>query len=146
MIRLPLPLRTPLLPRRRCLPLLLARSSSGSPSPTNIPADHFIKTGDRGTSDPTQINLRSNEYSQSGGDDMVAAQTEASFSRDTDAAETKAKAGKGNVVNPLELSPATPELSACQKETVSFFFRSGDGEGEGGVDLIGMVWLTGALW
>ena len=117
MIRLPL--RTHLLLRRRAP--FLVRPSSGSPSPTAVPADHFIKTGQREASDPAKINLRSNEYSQSGGDDMVAAQTDASFGKDTDAASTKAKAGKGNVVNPLELSPATPELSAVQKETVSWW-------------------------
>ncbi|KAK3215570.1 hypothetical protein GRF29_8g468201 [Pseudopithomyces chartarum] len=100
-------LRPLLLPRTP----LLSRPSSGSPSPSNVPDDHFIKTGQRPASDPSEINLRSNEYSQSGGDDMVAAQGDASFGRGVDAGASKEVAGRGNVVNPLELSPATPELS-----------------------------------
>jgi hypothetical protein len=54
--------------------------SSGSPSNSNpeLPANHFIKTGEK-EPDPTKTDLRSNEYSQSGGDDMVAEQAIASF-------------------------------------------------------------------
>ncbi|PVH95526.1 hypothetical protein DM02DRAFT_675456 [Periconia macrospinosa] len=87
--------------------------SSGSPSAaTSASQEKFTKTGERvSSSDPMHISLRSEEYSQSGGDDMVAAQTDASYSRDANPASTKATAGKGNAVNPLEASPATPELS-----------------------------------
>lgn len=106
MIRLPL--RAHLL--RRLTPLQRTYSS-GSPSPSKVPDNHFIKTGEREDSDPAKINLRSNEYSQSGGDDMVAEQQQASFSKDADSGSSKTKAGKGNVVNPLDFSPATPELS-----------------------------------
>jgi hypothetical protein len=54
------------------------RYSSGSPTADNAPPDHFTKTGEK-EDDPAKINLRSNEYSQSGGDEMVAAQGSASF-------------------------------------------------------------------
>ncbi len=51
---------------------------------------------------------------------MVAEQGRASFdhSSDTNPASQKLTAGKGNVVNPLELSPATPELSYSVETTV----------------------------
>ena len=67
---------------------------------------------------------------------MVAAQMDASFGKDADAVSTKAKAGRGDVVNPLELSPATPELSTYQTETVSEFYvrywgERGRGRGRG---------------
>jgi hypothetical protein len=38
-----------------------------------------------------------------------------------DPALSKAAAGKGNVVNPLELSPATPELSKTLEDKVCFY-------------------------
>jgi hypothetical protein len=62
---------------RSCLPTQL-RHSSGSPTKTNVPADHFIKTGEK-PQDPADNVGRSDEYSQSGGDDMVAQQSGASF-------------------------------------------------------------------
>jgi hypothetical protein len=40
-------------------------------------------------------------------------------SRDTNPQSSKTAAGKGNVVNPLEISPATPELSKHFEELVS---------------------------
>ena len=61
---------------------ILPRYSSGSPtpSPSSQPAaSHFNKTGEKDASDPAQINIRSDEYSKSGGDDIVAEQTVASF-------------------------------------------------------------------
>jgi hypothetical protein len=52
--------------------------SSGSPTAGNNPPDHFTKTGEK-EQDPAKLNTRAYEYSQSGGDDMVAAQGGASF-------------------------------------------------------------------
>lgn len=112
----------------RLLPQI--RRSSGSPTAGNAPPDHFTKTGEK-EEDPAKINSRSNEYSQSGGDEMVAAQSNASFSGDVDPASQKDMAGKGNVVNPLELSPATPELSGSLEETVCETSCSGGREGNG---------------
>ncbi|KAF2680451.1 hypothetical protein K458DRAFT_434296 [Lentithecium fluviatile CBS 122367] len=90
-----------------------ARYSSGSPTPSSVPDNHFTKTGERAESDPVKINMRSDEYSKSGGDDMVAEQEIASFgnSADTDPLSQKTQAGKGNAINPLEISPANPEVS-----------------------------------
>lgn len=98
------------------------RFSSGSPTAGNDPPEHFTKTGEK-AQDPSAFNSRSNEYSQSGGDDIVAGQASASFvdSKDTNPVSQKATAGKGNVVNPLEFSPATPELSKYFEETVCRF-------------------------
>lgn len=54
---------------------------------------------------------------------MVAAQQSASFDgKDTNPATQKTTAGKGNVVNPLEFSPASVELSEKVEETVCFSF------------------------
>ena len=98
----------------------LRRYSSGSPTAGNAPPEEFTKTGQK-EDDPAKINSRSNEYSQSGGDEMVAAQGSASFSRNADPAAQKAEAGKGNVVNPLEFSPATPDLSQVLENKVCDF-------------------------
>jgi hypothetical protein len=53
--------------------------SSGSPTATPIPDDYFNKTGQKAASDPALINMRTDEYSKSGGDDVVAEQVIASF-------------------------------------------------------------------
>jgi hypothetical protein len=122
-----------------------SRHSSGSPLPGQQSPEHFTKTGEK-PQEPDEFSARSYEYSQSGGDDMVAAQGGASFSvictpsevlpvciilagltrpqdsKDTDPLSEKTTAGKGNVVNPLELSPATTELSKCFPDTVSHVF------------------------
>ncbi|KAF3052064.1 hypothetical protein E8E11_007185 [Didymella keratinophila] len=74
-----------------CLPTQ-PRHSSGSPTKTNVPADHFIKTGEK-PQDPADKGTTGNDI-----------QTQ------------KDRAGKGNVVNPLELSPATSELSSIISE------------------------------
>jgi predicted component of type VI protein secretion system len=53
-----------------------------------------------------------NEYSKSGTDDSSAANEEAAFDPNiTDPQEAKDKAGEGNAVNPLDASPANPEIS-----------------------------------
>ncbi|KAF2820519.1 hypothetical protein CC86DRAFT_114276 [Ophiobolus disseminans] len=92
----------------RVLPQI--RHSSGSATAGNNPPEHFTKTGEK-EQDPAKFNSRSYEYSQSGGDDIVAGQASASFSRNSDPESQKVEAGKGNVVNPLEFSPASPDLS-----------------------------------
>lgn len=89
----PTPLLLHLRPTKRILPSLThlhpsttattaslstRRYSSGSPTKTTTPADHFIKTGEK-PADPADQVSRSYEYSQSGGDDMVAQQSGASF-------------------------------------------------------------------
>lgn len=68
--------RTPRILSSRALPQI--RKSSGSPTAGNKSPEHFIKTGEK-EDDPAKVNLRSNEYSQSGGDEMVAEQESASF-------------------------------------------------------------------
>ncbi|KAJ4985479.1 hypothetical protein SVAN01_09044 [Stagonosporopsis vannaccii] len=120
--RLPLPRLSTLRLARRSLPTISrtqpgVRNSSGSPTKTNVPDDHFIKTGEK-PQDPRDQVSRSYEYSQSGGDDMVAQQGSASFdgTAANDPASQKLRAGKGNVVNPLEISPATSELSSVVSE------------------------------
>ncbi|KAH7065673.1 hypothetical protein BKA63DRAFT_585559 [Paraphoma chrysanthemicola] len=93
------------------------RKSSGSPTAGGTPLDHFTKTGEK-EQDPAKINTRSYEYSQSGGDDMVAGQSSASYDHaSNDPAVSKTTAGKGNAVNPLEFSPASPDLSKTMRDT-----------------------------
>ncbi|KAF1953465.1 hypothetical protein CC80DRAFT_551507 [Byssothecium circinans] len=89
-------------------------------STTAVPGQ-FNKTGEKESSDAQRIRVRSDEYSKSGGDDVVAEQEEAAFAqnaKDTDPSSQKALAGKGNMVNPLEVSPATPEVSRVMEEKV----------------------------
>lgn len=67
--------------------------------------------------DRTQINPDSNEYSKSGTNDTAAGNDEAAFNPNiTDPQAAKKKAGKGNRVNPLDASPANPEISKGTKE------------------------------
>ncbi|KAJ4375973.1 hypothetical protein N0V83_001253 [Neocucurbitaria cava] len=107
--------------RVNVVPQTLSTKKYSSQSPTGKnknPPEHFNKTGEK-EQDPVDVVMGSREYSQSGGDDVVAQQDSASFknSKDTDPASQKDTAGKGNVVNPLELSPASPELSKYFDET-----------------------------
>lgn len=53
------------------------RYSSQSPTGKN-PPEHFNKTGEK-EQDPVDVVMGSREYSQSGGDDVVAQQDSASF-------------------------------------------------------------------
>lgn len=58
------------------------------------------------------------EYSKSGGDDLVARQTFASYDKQhTTPESSKDRAGKGNDTNPLEVSPASQEVSFHFEET-----------------------------
>lgn len=62
--------------------------------------------------DREKINTDADEYSQSGTDDATARNEQAAFDPNiTDPQEAKEKAGEGNEVNPLEASPANPDLS-----------------------------------
>lgn len=62
--------------------------------------------------DREKINTDADEYSQSGTDDATARNEQAAFDPNiTDPQEAKKKAGEGNEVNPLEASPANPDLS-----------------------------------
>jgi len=69
-----------------------------------------------------KLDPQANEYAKSGSDDTAAKQDEAAFDPNiTDPQEAKRKAGEGNRVNPLDASPANPEIS------------KGTAEEEGGV-------------
>lgn len=62
--------------------------------------------------DKDSINILTDEYSKSGGDHIVAQQGKASYDQsETDPESQMARAGKGNTINPLEISPANPEVS-----------------------------------
>jgi len=72
--------------------------------------------------DREKLDPQANEYAKSASDDSAAKQDEAAFDPNiTDPQEAKDKAGEGNDVNPLDASPANPEIS------------SGTAEDEGGV-------------
>ncbi len=73
--------------------------------------------------DREKIDRDPNEYSKSGTDESASANEEAAFDPNiTDPQEAKKKAGEGNDVNPLDASPANPDIS------------SGTAEAEGGSD------------
>jgi len=62
--------------------------------------------------DREKMDPEANEYSKSGTDDTSAANEDAAFDPNiTDPQEAKEKAGEGNEVNPLDASPANPEIS-----------------------------------
>ncbi|EXJ95347.1 hypothetical protein A1O1_00467 [Capronia coronata CBS 617.96] len=62
--------------------------------------------------DRNKLDPEASEYSKSGSDDTAAANEDAAFDPNiTDPEEAKQKAGEGNEVNPLEDSPANPEIS-----------------------------------
>jgi len=68
--------------------------------------------------DREKINRDSNETSKSGTDENSAANEEAAFDPNiTDPQEAKDKAGEGNSVNPLDASPANPDISSGTAET-----------------------------
>lgn len=72
--------------------------------------------------DREKLDPEASEYAKSGSDDTAAKQDEAAFDPNiTDPQEAKDKAGEGNQVNPLDASPANPEIS------------QGTAEEEGGV-------------
>lgn len=64
-----------------------------------------------------KINTDANEYAKSGTDDTAASNEEAAFDPEiTNPQEAKKKAGEGNEVNPLDASPANPELGQPTRE------------------------------
>lgn len=67
------------------------------------------------------MDTQSNEYSKSGTDTDAAEQNHVAFdsSSPNDPEEAKKQAGKGNEVNPLDASPANPELSSGTSEESS---------------------------
>ncbi|ETI27995.1 hypothetical protein G647_00444 [Cladophialophora carrionii CBS 160.54] len=67
--------------------------------------------------DREKIDRDPNEYSKSGTDESSAGNEEAAFDPNiTDPQEAKEKAGEGNQVNPLDASPANPEISQGTSE------------------------------
>lgn len=68
--------------------------------------------------DREKIDRQSNEYSKSGTEEATAAQDKAAFDPNSsnDPDEARKEAGKGNDVNPLDASPANPELSSGTSE------------------------------
>lgn len=79
------------------------------------------------------MDTQSNEYAKSGTDDAGAGQEEAAFdpnsSNDPDA--ERQKAGEGSDSNPLDVSPANPQLSGGTSEVSGGADKKGS-EGGGG--------------
>jgi len=92
------------------------RRSAGDQDPDENPNHQRAAQLDR-----EKIDRDPNEYSKSGTDESSANNEEAAFDPNiTDPQEAKEKAGEGNEVNPLDASPANPDIS------------SGTAEAEGG--------------
>lgn len=67
--------------------------------------------------DRHKIDTGANEYAKSGTDDTAAQNESAAFNPNiTDPQEAKKEAGKGNEVNPLDASPANPDLGKPTNE------------------------------
>lgn len=67
------------------------------------------------------VNVFRDEYSKSGGDDLVAEQASASYNpKDTNPQSEMQTAGVGNKINPLETSPANLEASRTRDENEGY--------------------------
>jgi len=102
------PLRSSLRTQSHLRPLSTAPVRlAGSQDPERHPHPQRDAQEDREKMDP-----EANEYAKSGTDDSTAANQEAAFDTDTpDPQDAKDKAGEGNEVNPLDASPANPDIS-----------------------------------
>ncbi|KAF2472511.1 uncharacterized protein BDR25DRAFT_161451, partial [Lindgomyces ingoldianus] len=70
------------------------------------------------TQDKDSLNPTSTEYSKSGSDDAAAASEDAAFNPNKTSPEhEKSTAGKEGDGNPLEVSPANPEVSKPRGDT-----------------------------
>lgn len=66
----------------------------------------------KGAEDRNDINTDATEYSKSGTDDFAAHQTDAAYDpAKTDPQDEKDTAGEGTEANPLDVSPANPDVS-----------------------------------
>ncbi|KAJ9660519.1 hypothetical protein H2198_002455 [Neophaeococcomyces mojaviensis] len=83
--------------------------------------------------DREKIDRQSNEYAKSGTDDASAEQMDAAFdpNKSNDPDETRKEAGKGNEVNPLDASPANPEISSGTSEVSGGADKKGSSGGGG---------------
>ncbi|KAK4937120.1 hypothetical protein LTR10_022172 [Elasticomyces elasticus] len=67
--------------------------------------------------DREKMNPEANEYAKSSSDDSAAKNEDAAFDPNiTDPEEARKKAGEGNEVNPLDSSPANPDISSGTAE------------------------------
>ncbi|KAL2440747.1 hypothetical protein ABEF95_004432 [Exophiala dermatitidis] len=86
--------------------------------------------------DRKKLDPESTEYAKSGSDDTAAANEDAAFNPNiTDPQEAKKKAGEGNEVNPLDASPANPDISqgtAEEKGGLKKKMSEGGGGRQGG--------------
>ena len=97
---------SPLRPHFRSLSATPLRSA-GTQDSKEYPSQQRAAQLDR-----EKINRDPNEYSKSGTDDSSAANEEAAFDPNiTDPEEAKKKAGEGQDGNPLDASPANPDMS-----------------------------------
>lgn len=106
------PFRAYLTPQSRPLSTHPIRSLAAKQDPERHPHPQRDAQGDR-----DKINPEANEYAKSGTDNTAASNDEAAFDPNiTDPQEAKKKAGEGNEVNPLDASPANPEISKGTEE------------------------------
>jgi len=86
----------------------------------------------KGSQDRESIDTEPTEYSKSGTDSESAAQEEAAFDPNNTKPETEkdvAGQGQGKAGNPLEVSPANPEVSKQKGETEGGAENSGKDSG-----------------
>jgi len=87
----------------------------------------------KGSEDKDSINTEATEYSKSGTDDASAKQEEAAFDPSTTDPKTeKNVAGEGQDGNPLEVSPANPEVSKPRGEQEGGAENAGENKASGG--------------
>jgi len=124
----PLPLLR--LPARQCLnPRAIRAPCTLRP----LSQTSFARYPRKDSQDKDSINTEATEYSKSGTDDASARQEEASFDPSTtDPQQELDQAGEGNEGNPLDVSPANPQVSKQRGETEGGAQNSGgDGQKSG---------------
>ena len=109
-------------------PCLAARSSRLYGTSKDSSSNSSDPSSDSGSMrdaqlDRTKIDRQSNEYSKSGTDDNLAAQSRTSFdpTRSNDPADSRVTSGHDNSSNnPLDVSPANREISQGTEEETGF--------------------------
>ncbi|MDI1489681.1 MAG: hypothetical protein OHK93_000879 [Ramalina farinacea] len=128
----PFLLRSPLAPLLRRA-ALTPRSYLHYPSPRALTTSQRHTYPRKDSQDKDSINTEATEYSKSASDDEGARQQDAAFDPNiTDPQEQKDVAGKdtGGKNNPLDVSPANPEVNKGTKETAPGAESSPGGRGE----------------
>lgn len=117
-------------------PLSAPRSLRKSPHLARFSQSTRVNQPRKNSQDKDSIDTEANEYTKSGTDDGAARQEDAAFDPNlTKPDEEHSKAGEGTDQNPLDVSPANPEVSKQRPQQEGGAEKSpkenGDSKGSG---------------